>query len=112
MYRGQIMTLFYVIPPEDQIPKFEGKEILLRIKAGKSSSDPLTYMAFTDIEIGAMYLNKKLPGNRMQLVTREEIEKRGFVIDDKLPMLVFETQEQVDKAIADSSGKYLKNLIR
>ena len=105
------MTLFYVLPPEDLIPKFIGKELLLRIKAGRSDRDCLAYLAFRTKEIGKKYLNKKMPGNNLQLVAREELQIRGIEIDPNHPTLYFETKEQVEKAFTDKNGNYLSSLL-
>ena len=105
------MTLFYVLPPDDLIPKFIGKEILMRIKAGRSDHDCLAYLTFRAKEIGKMYLNKRMPGNNFQLVASEELQIRGIEIDPNHPTLVFETKEQVEKAFTDKNGDYLSSLI-
>jgi len=85
---------------------------LLRIQLSEAGEEPDSYIAFTNRDLGEMYLKSQYIDDSSRLLIYEEIIRQGHVVDKDKGTVIFETVEQIQKSLADKSREFLRSLVQ
>lgn len=85
---------------------------LLRIQLSEVGEEPDSYIAFTNKELGEMYLRSQHINDSSRLLSYEEIIRQGHKVDKDKGTVIFGTEEQIEKSLKDTSRQFLRSLVQ
>lgn len=85
---------------------------LLRIRLSEDGPEPDSYIAFTNKELGEMYLRSQNIDGSCRLLGDEELIRQGHKVDKNKGTVIFETEEQIEKSLKDISRQFLRSLVQ
>lgn len=105
------MGLYYIVmdyPDDNGLLKVG----LLRIQLSEAEQESNSYIAFTNKEIGEMYLRLQNIDGNCRLLGYKDIILQSHKVDKNKGTVVFETEEQIEKSLKDTSRQLLRSLVQ
>jgi len=105
------MGLYYIVTDyvdDNGLPKVG----LLRIHLSEVGQETDSYVAFTDKELGEMYLRSQYIDESCRLLSYKELIRQGHEVDKNKGTVVFETEVQIEKSLEDKSRQFLRSLVQ
>lgn len=105
------MGLYYIVTDyidEDGLLKTG----LLRIQLSETGPESDSYIAFTNKELGEMYLRSQNIDGSCRLLSYEELINQDHKVDKNKGTVIFETEEQIEKSLKGISRQFLRSLVQ